>query len=341
MIFLLGLFLLSLLATASALSTKGTILVIARDNPAAKSVVVGLDGYGIPYQTILVPASGVTLPALTSSPTSGNYGGIVIVSEVSYQYGTSFLSALTTAQWDEIFQYQATFGVRLVRLDSYPSPEFGVTTASDAGQGCCNTGEEQTIAITDSSEFPTANIKTNAELATTGLWHYPAKITNSTIATPIAKFGTNPDFPSDSVAAIINDFGNRKQMVWFIGWAAEWSITSTFLQHTWIHWLTRGIYTGFRRVYLGTQIDDVFLVTTIYDKPNQPGFRLRPADMDSHLAWLDSVNARMPSGSFYFSEMGHNGNGDIEVSLFSSLDGHINVISCQISAPLTAPPSLF
>jgi hypothetical protein len=30
-------------------------------------------------------------------------------------------------------------------------------------------------------------------------------------------------------------------MVWFIGWATDWSLTSNYLQHSWIHWVTRGL----------------------------------------------------------------------------------------------------
>ena len=30
-------------------------------------------------------------------------------------------------------------------------------------------------------------------------------------------------------------------MVWFLGWATEWSQTSNYLQHAYIHWMTRGL----------------------------------------------------------------------------------------------------
>lgn len=110
----------------AAVSNKGTILVLARDQASANSATLGLQGYGIPYQTVLVPQSGVVLPQLSSSASTGNYGGIVIVSEVSYQYSTGFLSALTAAQWQQLYDYQTNYGVRMVRIDAYPAPEFGV-----------------------------------------------------------------------------------------------------------------------------------------------------------------------------------------------------------------------
>lgn len=145
-------------SVAASLSVSNTILVFARDSASATVATLGLQGYGIPYQTVLVPQSGATIPTLNSSTTSGNYGGILVLSEVSYQYSTGFLSALSTDQWDQLYAYQTTFGVRMVRLDVYPTADMGVTTAI-SGSGCCATGVEQLVSISDSSAFPTANIK--------------------------------------------------------------------------------------------------------------------------------------------------------------------------------------
>lgn len=110
---------------SAANSVANTILVFARDSASANVATLGLQGYGIPYQTVLVPQSGAALPVLNSSATQGNYGGILVLSEVSYQYSTGFLSALNTSQWQTLYDYQTAFGVRMVRLDVYPTPDMG------------------------------------------------------------------------------------------------------------------------------------------------------------------------------------------------------------------------
>jgi hypothetical protein len=76
-----------------------------------------------------------------------------------------------------------------------------------------------------------------------GLWHYPAVVTNSTLAKEIAQFEPSADgaFTQTSTAAIINTFPGRQQMVFFIGWATDWAETSNYLQHSYIHWMTRGL----------------------------------------------------------------------------------------------------
>lgn len=182
---------------------------------------------------------------------------------MSYEYSTGFFSALTTQQWNTLYSYQTAFGIRMVRLDVYPGPDFGTTTAI-AGAGCCDSGVEQLISFTNSDAFPTAGLKLGATMNTQGLWHYPATITNSTTTTEIAKFGPGGSFSGDTTAAVINNFDGRQQMVFFTSWATSWNPTSNFLQHAWIHWVTRGLYVGFRRLYLSTQVDDVFLGTELY-----------------------------------------------------------------------------
>jgi hypothetical protein len=99
--------------------------VFSRDTASAYSATSGLNGYGIPYQAIIVPSTGITLPTLNSSATDANYGGIIILSELSYSYSTGWASALTATQWQQLYDYQTAFGVRMVRLDVYPTPDFG------------------------------------------------------------------------------------------------------------------------------------------------------------------------------------------------------------------------
>lgn len=102
-------------------------------------------------------------------------------------------------------------------------------------------------------------------------------------------------------------------MAFFIPFATDWSPTSNYLQHAWITWITRGLYSGYRRINLNTQIDDMFLETAIY--PDEKQFRLRPADLDAHVPWIGSIENKMNAGSEYFPEIGHNGNGNIEASV--------------------------
>ncbi|SPO01410.1 related to extracellular serine-rich protein [Cephalotrichum gorgonifer] len=297
-------------------TVDGKILVLARTAGEAKMAAAGLEGYGITYEAVGVPQEGFTLPQLNSSASLGNYGGIVILSEVSYQYSDGWRSALTETQLQTLYTYQTDFGVRMVRLDVYPTAAFGATPAGS--DGCCAAGVDQPISITDDSDFPTANLKTGAGVSTVGLWHIPSTIVDTTIAKEFAQFAPSGSFSSPTTAGVINTFGTRQQMVFFISWATDWAISSNYLQHAWIHWVTRGVFSGKRKIYLGTQVDDVHLATEIY-YPSGNEFRIRTADLDAHVSWMADINTRLPAGSEYFVELAHNGNGAIEAATADSI----------------------
>ena len=133
-----------------------TALVIARDLASAYSAYSGLNDRGIPYSILIVPETGEALPSLNDTATHGNFGLIVIMSEVSYNYGDTqgFRSALTTTQWQQLYNYQVAFGVRMVRLDVAPS----ATTGTQFLGSCCGTGV-QLVSISNSSSFPGAGLK--------------------------------------------------------------------------------------------------------------------------------------------------------------------------------------
>ncbi|KAK1138316.1 hypothetical protein N8T08_002851 [Aspergillus melleus] len=289
----------------------GNILVIARDTAAAGVASSGLNAYGIPFTTLLVPQAGASLPDLNTT-SGGNFGGIVVAGEVSYDYGGTrgFQSALTTDQWNQLYAYQLDFGVRMVQYDVFPGPSFG---ASAVGDGCCASGVEQLISFSNVDDFPTAGLRTGAGVSTQGLWHYPATISNTTTTKEIAKFAANSVTSGESTAAVINNFAGREQMVFFISFDTVWSATSNYLQHAWINWITRGLYVGHRRINLNTQIDDMFLETEVY-KPAGVNFRITVADMNGIADWLPTINAKMNEGSDYWVELGHNGNGNIEAA---------------------------
>jgi len=148
-------FLRGTLAYIGRTTVSSTVLIFARDTTSAKNgAALGLCGYGIPYEITLVPQTGITdLPLLNSSGTHGNYGGIVIVSEVAYNYDNQYRSALTEKQWNELYAYQSNFGTRMVRIDVYPTTDFGVSSVGS------NLNDEP-VSFTNTTAFATANLKT-------------------------------------------------------------------------------------------------------------------------------------------------------------------------------------
>lgn len=153
----------------------------------------------------------------------------------------------------------------------------------------------------------TNELGSGANVSIANIFHNPAQITNSSIAWEFAKF------TGSGTAGVVNLIDNRQQMVWFMPFALDWAPSSNYLQHAWINWITRGLYVGFRRLYFSTQVDDMFLETSLYT-PSGQSYRCKPDDLTDHVTWQATLNSKMPKGSEYFLEIGHNGNGAIEAA---------------------------
>jgi hypothetical protein len=160
------------------------------------------------------------------------------------------------------------------------------------------------------SWYNTDYANSNVGVSIANIWHTPAQIVNPSIAWEVAKFSAGGS------AAIINQIDARQQMVWFLPFALDWAPASNIIQHAWITWITRSLYVGFRRIYFSTQVDDMFLQTPMY-RPAGQVYRAKPDDLSMHVTWQSNLNARMPAGSEFFIEIGHNGNGDIEASAYT------------------------
>lgn len=283
-------------------------MVLAKSQDEINQAVSGLNGYGIPFQALIVPSSGVSLPTLNTSA-GGNFGGIIVSQGLIYYYSdtSSWHSALTDDQWNQLYTYQIKYSVRMVQWDVYPSGDYGVSAIT----GCCDDGVEQNMTFTNTTAFTQAGLRQGASMSTMGLYHYMAQISDTSTTTEIAQFAANSQ-AKGGTAAVINNFNGREQMVFFISWATSWSPTSTTLQHAYITWMTRGLYAGYRRVNLATQIDDVMLRTQIYYPNNSTTYyRLTTDDMEKIKSWTKTINDKMNPGSWYRVELGHNGNGNI------------------------------
>lgn len=150
----------------------------------------------------------------------------------------------------------------------------------------------------------------NVPVPTDNLFHYPAVITAANMTTPFAHFEPGDRFTERTVAGVINKMDGREQMVFFLPFAPQWSLTSGYLQHSYLHWMTRSTFSGKRKTHLNVQVDDVHLSTGLFF-PKEKEFRSRTGDLQAHIEWQRSINSRLPSGSDFWLEMAHNGNGDI------------------------------
>jgi hypothetical protein len=137
---------------SAAVTINSTLLILSREPNATPAATLLLQGYSIPYQVVDLSLPGGGFPQLNSTPDTGNFGGIVAVSARDYDGGDDWNTVLNAKQWQQLYSYQEAFGIRLVRLNAWPSADYGVRSSGG------RVTSDIPVAITDSSAFPAANI---------------------------------------------------------------------------------------------------------------------------------------------------------------------------------------
>lgn len=143
---------------SECLSSNSTTLIIAATEKNAVKASYLLNGYGVGFEVLLVPQNGTSLPVLNNTD-GGNYGLVVVVSEAVYTANGTSSAGLTPAQWNQLYDYQRNFNIRMVHLDVTPGPKYGTAKAS---AGCCEPPSYQNVSVISEvqhREFPNAGIR--------------------------------------------------------------------------------------------------------------------------------------------------------------------------------------
>ncbi|KAJ3112952.1 hypothetical protein HDU96_003953 [Phlyctochytrium bullatum] len=299
------------------------VLIIGVGNGQEESPVYTLKGYSIPYTVLNIPPTALlngSLPLEKADGSGGLYSLIVLTNGgLAADFGNSvFKSVLSADQWNQLYAYQSKYDVRLVALNDIPG-NAGSQGATSRALGTWGTSDPHVISIADTTVATRAGLKSTAQFPTTGIFHIPAVIENSTIATPLLTFKAisgSTTWTTDTSAAVVYKFGTattyREQMSFFMPFGS-WSATSLAVSHLWVQWGTRGLYNGFRRVLMTPTIDDFFLFTEGYDETGKyVEFRTSVQDVEGVIAWQKDINSRLPAGSTMRLELAFNGNGILQ-----------------------------
>jgi hypothetical protein len=253
----------------SSFVVNSRVLLIAPEGSTGlEAAKVTLEGLSLPYTSLIIPPSGFAGNFTLTNGNQGLYSLIVFPeSEVVYKdsLGT-FKSVITATQWAQLAAYELRYKVRRVMMNIFPNSNYYATPQNPSNPGCCALGTERAIEwdTTALTLAPNAGLLSTAKLSALGLYHYPATLTNTTVARPILySLPFSTQFPSKGVLGThLTLPDGRQQLIFFISFGS-FSSTSLLLNHFWIFWGTRSTFAGFRRVYLNAQIDDVFLDTQL------------------------------------------------------------------------------
>jgi len=266
------------------------------DGTANSVVQTMLNSYGIPFDAVTLPTNSVFL----ENKNGALYNSIVIEGASS----SNFPNELKT----QIEDYQKKYGIRVAYLNSEPdtSKGFGESTPSSLVEGISLTDDGLKMAKElqmkgENIFFDIPNSSTDYKGVITPISHYLSNIKDKDDLVELMKFNNT----QNSCAGAIYKKDGINSMYLFIPFVD--SIAAFFFSHFWINWTSYGIVNGFRRLYLGVQVDDYFANNAINALLNEDRtYRTTIEDMQGIAEWQKTVASRMPKGSFYRTELAIN-----------------------------------
>jgi peptidoglycan/xylan/chitin deacetylase (PgdA/CDA1 family) len=278
---------------------EARLLVVAADgNEPGLSTIEQVLGYlGTPYTLHMARQNpGGLTPELLATGAHGHFQGIILTtSSLGYFDGDTWRGALSLAEWQALADYEAAFGVRQVTWYTYPTAALGFAgepTALDT------TSTPLSITRTEAGKkvFP---YLADAPLTVRMAYSYLAPAAPGT--TTLLRDASGHAL---AVVATLPD-GRENLALTFDG--NQHLTHAIALAHGVVGWVTRGLYLGYRRVFIGAQVDDVFLDNDLWDE-FEPTYRMTDKDLDATVRWQEKARRQLRSNRFQL-DMAYNGLG--------------------------------
>jgi len=287
------------------------MLVISADGsePVFAGIKSILDQVGIPYDTLIASRTPLTALTLSDGLGAGRYQGIFLTTgNLAYEASpNNWQSALTQAQWQMLWQYEADFRVRQATLYTYPAgapdnygltPINAVDTSYTPVKGSLTAAGQQLFGYLN----PATPVSIN------NAWTYLVKPISS--GNPVSLLDTTDGY---SLASIYTYPDGRQNLA--ITTDGNPDLTHTLLMgYGVINWVSKGFFLGERKVYMNPQPDDMMIADSIWDinsMSDETGmeYRTNGNDYDKLIAWQNALRASNPNAAQIQLEMPYNGVG--------------------------------
>jgi hypothetical protein len=241
-------------ATAQVRPVEMKLLVLAGDGtePGYQAIRFYLDSMAVPYDAVITKTQG--LPALVNG-NIGRYQGIIqTTGNLAYFDGSSFQSGLTPAQWTTLDNYVRDYRVRTLSYYTWPEPKYGMVPTGGA------TGAKSLLTFTAAAADVFFYLNRNSPVEVEYSWTYfaqPAPPVVGETTTPLLMLGSN-------VVAVVHRKADGREYLALTVDNNPYLKHSALLNYGLINWVTKGLFLGFRKIYLSTQSDDLFLPNDLF-----------------------------------------------------------------------------
>lgn len=287
------------------------LLVVSADGsePIFAAIKSILNQVGVPYDTLIASQTPLTAQTLSDGLGAGRYQGILLTTgNLAYQASpNNWQSALTQAQWEMLWQYEADFRVRQSTLYTYPAgapDNYGLTPISAADTSTTPIN----ASLTAAGQQLFGYLNPASPVSIKNAWTYLAMPVST--ANPVPLLTTADGY---AIASVYTYPDGRQNLA--ITTDGNPELTHTLLLgYGVINWVSKGFFLGERKVYLNAQPDDVMIPDDLWDPArlsDQTGleYRITGADYNPLVTWQNNLRAANANTALIRLEMPFNGVG--------------------------------
>jgi hypothetical protein len=284
------------------------LLVIAKDGtdfglPTWKAV---LDRIGTPYDVLLARSDPFDAGRLVRSDGSGRYSGVLLTDNALLYADSSgnFVSALTPAKWNLLWDYERNYKVRQVSLyTSYGTfPEDYCLRPGTEGA----IGASTPTALTSQGARVFDYLVPSAQVPIQQSYAYRAALAPNCAAQPTLKI-------DDSVVGVLSTSADGRERAALTFSSHQNLLQTDLLGYGLVRWATKGVFLGERRHWLNVDVDDWFNATEhLYADghlESSPGFRLSGPEALSAQQQQAILRTEFPQASGFTLNLAYNGSG--------------------------------
>jgi hypothetical protein len=281
------------------------VLVVSADGTEADLLAIQqvLNFLGTPYTVYIATQTpgGLTSAFLANGPHAFYQGVILTSGSLSYWDGTQYTSALTAAEWQNLWDFESAFSIRQVTWYTYPTSDYGFNAPNWSGD----------------TTPPLPPVTTNFTAAGVPLFGGYANTANPVSISYAYTYKATPIADPANVPILQDGSGNALGLVkTYVNNRANLALTfdsNPNLVHTLqlaygvVNWVTKGLFLGERHVYFDAQPDDLYIDNSTWpagtpcgtsvDDPSLPVFRISDTDFEQLIAWqqLKRTGATTPN----------------------------------------------
>jgi hypothetical protein len=232
-------------------------LVVATDSndfglAAWRSV---LDSIGTPYDVLMATTERMPADRLVRPDGVGRYNAILLTNNALLyaNAGGSYVSAFDATQWNRLWEYERTYQVRQVALNTFPGNTPEDYCLRPTREGSVGTKPElASLAGAGPDVFD--YLATSARVPIVQSYLYRTRLAPGCAAEPLLKVG-------DDVVGVVSPTPDGRQRAALTFSLGPDAVSTKLLGHGLLRWATRGVFLGEQRHWFGVDVDDWFSST--------------------------------------------------------------------------------